>query len=206
MAPAARAAIRALDRYIAIGITGKRLLMTWADRSTCPSNLVNVAAFDDDYSMGLLCSSVHERWARAQSSTLEDRLRYTPTTVFATFPWPAPDDVQRVRIGRIAKRLIELRDNLSVDRSIGLTKLYNECDDGAHKDLRALHDELDQAVAEAYGWPAAVLSRPGEVTSRLCSLNAAIAAGEQTYSPFPPLAIPEEPQGERLFVPEGELR
>lgn len=39
VAPAARAAIRSIDRYIAIGITGKRLLMTWVDPLVCPSTL-----------------------------------------------------------------------------------------------------------------------------------------------------------------------
>lgn len=199
VAPAARAAIRAVDRYIAIGITGKRLLMTWAGPDVCPSNLVNVAAFDDDYAMGVLHSSIHERWARAQSSTLEDRLRYTPTTVFATFPWPAPNDAQRGRIGDIAKRLIELRDKLSIERNIGLTKLYNECDEGAHEELRRVHDELDRAVSDAYGWPTSVLADPAEITARLLALNTAIAAGDIDYVPFPPLAPPEEPQSERLF-------
>ena len=179
--------------------------MAWAEPDVCPSNLVNVAAFDDDYSMGILYSSVHERWARAQSSTLEDRLRYTPTTVFATFPWPPSDSHQRAQIGDIAKELIELRDKLSIERDIGLTKLYNECDEGAHKELRELHDQLDRAVSDAYGWPPSVLSDPVEITSRLLVLNAAIAAGEQDYTPFPPLAPPPEPQSERLFAPDGDL-
>lgn len=149
--------------------------------------------------MGVLHSSVHERWAWEQSSTLKADLRYTPTTVFATFVWPSPDDTRRARIAAIARRLIELRDRLSTDRSIGLTKLYNECDEGAHRELRELHDELDRAVSDAYGWPYSVLSHPGEVTSRLLARNAAIAGGETEYAPFPPLAPLEEPQSERLF-------
>ena len=141
----------------------------------------------------------------AQAATLKGDLSYTPTTVFATFPWPSPDDAQRGRILSVATRLIELRDKLSIEHDIGLTKLYNECGEGAHKELRELHNQLDRAVSDAYGWPAFVLTDPAEITSRLLALNAAIAGGEQEYTPFPPLTPPEEPQSERLFVPDSEL-
>ncbi len=200
-----RAATAGFDRYVAGTATGKRLLLTWTSADVCPSNLVNVFAFDDDYAMGVLLSCAHGSWAWAQSSTLKGDLRYTPTTVFATFPWPSPDDAQRARIAEIAKRLIELRDKLSIERNIGLTTLYNECDEGAHKELRELHGQLDREVSDAYGWSASVLSDPVEITSRLLALNAAIAAGDQEYIPFAPLTPPEAPQSERLFVPDGEL-
>jgi len=55
---------------------------------------VNVFAFEDDFSMGILLSTIHHEWARAQSSTLRIDIRYTPTTAFETFPWP-----QRSRLG-----------------------------------------------------------------------------------------------------------
>ena len=200
-----RRATARLDRYAAGTATGKRLLFAWVDADVCPSNLVNVFTFDDDYAMGVLLSSVHSRWAWFQASTLKGDLRYTPTTVFATFPWPAPTDAQHDGIADIAKRLIALRDEMSVDRNIGLTKLYNECDEGMHKELRELHHQLDRAVAEAYGWPPSVLSDPADITIRLLGLNAAIAEGNQAYAPFSPLPAPEEPQSDRLFPPDGEM-
>ncbi|MGI8749308.1 MAG: hypothetical protein ACR2J6_01955, partial [Thermoleophilaceae bacterium] len=73
----------------------------------------------------------------------------------------------------------------------------------AHTELRELHDQLDHAVSEAYGWPASVLPDPVEITSRLLALNAAIAKGEQEYTPFPPLTPPQEPQSDRLFAPDA---
>jgi hypothetical protein len=200
-----RIAVSGLDRFVAGGRIGKRLLLTWTPTEVCPSDLTIVFAFDDDYAMGVLLSHVHGRWAWAQSSTLKGDLRYTPTSVFATFPWPSPDDAQRTHIADIAKRLIEKRDKLSTERNIGLTTLYNESDEGAHKELRELHDHLDRAVSDAYGWPASVLSDPVEITARLLTLNAAITAGEQEYVPFTPLTPPQEPQSERLFLPDGEL-
>lgn len=200
-----RLALRGVARFMTGTATGKRLVVTWTGTDVCPSNLVNVFSFDDDYAMGILVSRVHERWAWAQSSTLKGDLRYTPTSVFATFPWPSPDDRARAHIGDIARRLVELRDRLSVERNLGLTKLYNECEEGAHRELRDLHEELDRAVCDAYGWPASALLDPAEITARLLALNAAIADGDMDYQPFPPLAPPAEPQSERLFAPDGEL-
>ena len=57
-----------------------------------PDSQVIVFARDDDYSFGVLHSSVHELWARGMGTQLrevESGFRYTPTTTFETFPLPA---------------------------------------------------------------------------------------------------------------------
>jgi len=51
-------------------------------------------------------------------------------------------------------------------------------------DLAGLHTELDEAVAEAYGWPRSIAHDPDETNRRLLELNRAIAAGEVDYCPF----------------------
>ncbi len=100
-----RLAVAPLPRYIAGNRIGKRFLFCWADASVCPSDLTIVFAFDDDYSMGVLTSSIHGAWARSESSTLRVDLRYTPTSCFETFPWPQPDDDARDEIGNAAREL-----------------------------------------------------------------------------------------------------
>ena len=92
-----RDAIRGLERYIAGTRVGKRLLLCWVGQGISASDATNVFAFDDDYAIGVLCSFIHERWAWAQSSTLKSDLRYTPTSVFATFAWPAVSDAHERR-------------------------------------------------------------------------------------------------------------
>ena len=67
---------------------------------------------------------------------------------------------------------------------IGLTKLYNEVDEGAYADLQQLHRDLDEAVAAAYGWPKAVAHDSAESNRRLLDLNRRIFAGEVDYDPF----------------------
>jgi hypothetical protein len=179
-----RDALDGLGRFVVGTATGKRILFAWQDAIVCPSNLTNVFAFEDDYSLGVLTSCIHTEWARTQSSTLETRIRYTPTSAFVTFPWPTPTDQQRARIAEIAKALYDLRDSISLERQIGLTKLYNDLEDGAFQDLAKLHRQLDEAVADAYGWPGPIARDHDETNARLLRLNHAIADGETDYAPF----------------------
>jgi MmeI, DNA-methyltransferase domain/MmeI, N-terminal domain/MmeI, target recognition domain/MmeI, helicase spacer domain len=178
-----RKAIEPLPRYIAGNAQGKRFLFCWVDRSVCPSNLTNVFAFDEDYSMGILTSSVHGAWARSESSTLRVDLRYTPTSCFETFPWPQHDGGARDEIGEIAKRLIERRQAICIENEIGLTDLYNQVDDGAWSEISDLHRRLDEAVARTYGWKPATAHDPLEIKARLAELHASILAGSP-YDPF----------------------
>lgn len=178
-----REALDPLARYIAGNAQGKRFLFCWVDLSVCPSNLTNVFAFDGDYEMGVLTSSIHGAWAHSESSTLEDRPRYTPTSCFETFPWPQPDVRARTKIGDTVSAVIERRQAACRELSIGLTDLYNQLDDGAWDELRDLHLELDEAVATAYGWPASAAHDPLEAKARLAELHASILDGAG-YGPF----------------------
>jgi hypothetical protein len=182
---AVRTAIGGLHQYIAGVRVGKRLLFAWCDAWTCPSDLTNVFAFDDDYAMGVLSSFAHGAWARSRSSTLKGDFRYTPTTVFLMFPWPFPvADEQRERVAEAGRQMIARRQEICAAEGFGLTKLYNLMDDGAYQDLKRLHHELDESVAIAYGWPRAVAQDGEEVVRRLLALNREIASGERPYAPF----------------------
>jgi hypothetical protein len=161
------------------------LLLTWCEPWTCPSDLVYVFAFDDDYSMGVLSSYTHDAWARSRSSTLKGDLRYTPTSAFVPFPWPHPiAEEQKERVAEASRRMIARRQEICAEQQFGLTRLYNLVDEGAYADLKKLHRELDEAVAACYGWPKSVAQDAAEITHRLLVLNREIAAGERPYDPF----------------------
>ena len=85
------------------------------------------------------------------------------------------------RIADVSRRLYARRSEICLERQIGLTKLYNQMDDGAWRDL---HAELDEAVAAAYGWPRAAAHDTHETNRRLLELNRQIAVGECDYHPF----------------------
>ena len=183
--PEMRSAIAKLSRYAVAGAHGKRLSLAWQAITTLPSNANVIFAFDDDYSMGILLSQAHDAWAWARSSTLETRLRYTPTSVFETFPWPDPvTAAQRVAVAAASVALYERRSELCREHNLGLTKLYNLMDDGGFTDLAALHRRLDETVASAYGWPASVAQDAPELVRRLTELNREIAEAGREYAPF----------------------
>jgi hypothetical protein len=180
-----RAAIAPFERYIASPAQAKRIQFSWVGKHVCPSNLVAVFAFDDDYSMGVLSAFAHHAWLTAGWSTLEDRTRYTTSTVFATYPWPPqPSRAQRHAVAAASRNVIAVRETLCSEHQVGLTTLYNNLDDGAFAGLAEHHRVLDRAVADAYGWPPGAASEHANATNeRLLALNFAIAEGEP-YSPF----------------------
>ena len=173
-----------LERFIAGTATGKRILFIWCETEWRPSNATNVFALDSDYAMGILTSRIHTEWAKARSSTFEDRIRYTPSSAFETFPWPRPAEEQRQRIGELSCDVFDLRSTLCREHAVGLTTLYNRVDDGAYRALRTAHRDLDLAVLGAYGWSSALLDDARLRNRALLDLNRAILAGEVAYSPF----------------------
>jgi len=116
------------------------------------------------------------QWALGAHYTAEaDILKIVLPTIVE--PW-------RERIAAChCTRLIARRSEICLERQIGLTKLYNEVDDGAYRDLRELHEALDEAVAAAYGWPSTAAHDAQESNRLLLELNRAIAAGEIDYRP-----------------------
>ena len=77
-------------------------------------------ARDDDTTFGILHSRFHEIWSLRLGTSLEDRPRYTPSTTFETFPFPAgltpnvpatdyASDPRASAIADAARRLIEFR-------------------------------------------------------------------------------------------------
>ena len=179
-----RRALEGRSRYIAVGRHSKRMCLAWVPEGTIASDATLSFAFDDDYSMGILLSRAHDAWAWAQSSTLETRLRYTPTSVFETFPWPQPTEAQREKVATASAALYECRSELCSEHDMGLTKLYNLMDEGGFQDLKALHKSLDEAVAEAFGWPKSVAQDGPELVLRLRNLNRRIVEGGVSYAPF----------------------
>lgn len=188
--PGMRRALEGLDRYAVVGRHGKRLLFIWGDTSWCPSDATNVIARDDDWAFGVLTSRIHEVWAREQSSTLEDRLRYTPKTALWTFPFPNPISAERDKIEQAAREVVTERASACAKlvaqgkKQAGLTAVYNAADEGAFTDLQAAHQRLDEAVCKSYGWPTSVLDYRAEIVDRLYLLNAEIAADPSGYAPF----------------------
>jgi hypothetical protein len=87
--PVMRAAIAGLPRFIVTPEVSKHRVFKWMVPPVVPDKNLTVIARADDATFGILHSRFHELWSLRLGTSLEDRPRYTPTTTFETFPFPA---------------------------------------------------------------------------------------------------------------------
>ncbi|HEU0065602.1 MAG TPA: type IIL restriction-modification enzyme MmeI, partial [Sphingomonas sp.] len=189
-----RPALEGLHRYIATPVTAKYRMFTFIDGMILADDALVVVACDDAVLLGILSSLVHTCWAAKVGGTLEDRSRYNRSKIFDPFPFPDPTSDQRTTIADLAEELDATRKAaLAEHPRLTMTGLYNlveklragatlsAADEADARDARArivrhLHDQIDAAVAAAYGWPADLA--PAEIVARLVALNAERAAEE----------------------------
>lgn len=151
---AMRRAIAGLGEVLVIARVSKTVMPLRVPTGQVPSEATVVFATDSYSDQAVLSSSAHQMWAITYGSTLETRVRYTPSDVFETFPRPESTD----SLDRIGRSLDAERREIMLRRNVGLTKLYNLVNDpeiqgDADVDrLRVIHVELDEAVMDAYGW------------------------------------------------------
>jgi hypothetical protein len=108
--PAMLQALHSLPRFLATPRVSKHRVFVWVSPEYLPSDATVAFARDDDYFFGLMHSKLHELWALTLGTRLETRPRYTPTTCFETFPFPATTAEQEQTIAAAAKELNELRE------------------------------------------------------------------------------------------------
>jgi SAM-dependent methyltransferase len=182
-----RPALEGLLRYIATVETSKHRTFQFLDATILPDNMLVAVASDDAFHLGVLSSRIHVLWALAQGGTLEDRPRYSKSVCFDPFPFPDPDERLKAEIAEIAEKLDAHRKAVQAAHpDITLTEMYNVLEklrsggeltpreeivktDGLVLVLKDYHDELDDAVFRAYGWPADLSDEA--ILARLVALN-----------------------------------
>ncbi|MGW1181723.1 Eco57I restriction-modification methylase domain-containing protein [Streptomyces drozdowiczii] len=145
--------IEPLDRCIAITLVSKVVMPVVVPTGQVFSHMLGVFASGEFGLLAVLSSASHYWWAIDRGSTMKGDLRYTPTDVFETLVRPRVTD--RLRAAGIF--LDTYRRNLMLARNMGLTATYNlvhnpDCQDEGIVELRRIHEEIDRATVEAYGW------------------------------------------------------
>lgn len=113
-APAMRHATASLNRYIATSQISKHRIFVFVDIQCLPDGTVAVFPKEDDYTLGVLHSKLHEVWSLGQGTQLREKesgFRYNPQTCFGTFPFPEPTTEQSKAISDAANELNTFRDN-----------------------------------------------------------------------------------------------
>jgi hypothetical protein len=204
--PELYATIQGMDRVLVKTRVSDTLAFEFAHSQQVFSEATVVFATQQAHFLCLLQSSLHEIWARRYASTLETRIRYTPTDCFDTFPFPPEESLAELE--EIGERYHAHRQEVMTQSNKGLTKTYNRFHDPKEKSaeietMRGLHREMDEAVMRAYGWGEVVLGHGfdetaqgmrytiseaarAEVLGRLLALNHARHAQEVEAGQDPP--------------------
>ncbi|MEV5460316.1 DNA methyltransferase [Streptomyces cellulosae] len=146
-------ALVGLDRCIVISLVSKAVMPVIVSTDQVFSHRLGVFASDDFALFALLSSAPHFWWTVDRTSTLETRINYTPTDVFETLVRPTLTG----RLRTAGARLDVYRRDLMLTRGMGLTETYNlvhepACEEPSIVELRRIHEEVDRATIEAYGW------------------------------------------------------
>jgi hypothetical protein len=144
--------IAGMERYLIHPLTSKHHNLVFYRTGIIASQMTVVLAIDSWGDYCLLQTDLHWKWALEYGNKLENRPQYTSSDCFETYPFP--ESVSGLE--SIGERYYTYRQSVIRIRRAGLTQTYNlfhnpteASEDIVH--LRALHVEMDQAVATAYG-------------------------------------------------------
>ncbi|PKO42807.1 MAG: SAM-dependent methyltransferase [Betaproteobacteria bacterium HGW-Betaproteobacteria-3] len=215
-----RPALHGLSRYIVTAVTAKHRVFQFLGEDVLADDALMCIGAEDASVLGVLSSQVHVEWMLATGSRLGigNDPRYIKSTCFEKFPFPSDDTGLTPAL---TERIRQLAEQLDAHRkvrqaafdTVTLTGLYNVLDklrrgeplspkekllheQGLVSVLQSLHDELDAAVLEAYGWrdlgavpwadEAARAAWTESLLERLVALNARRAAEEAGTLPGSP--------------------
>ena len=186
------AAAKSLNgRYIACSRVTKRPIFVFVAIDIRPGDALQTFVFDDDYSFGLLQCAAHFLWFITNCSKLKSDYRYTPPSVFDTFPWPqgpsftGPSKKQIRAVAEAGREVRRVRGEALKVITGGLRAVYRTLELPGKHPLKDAHAALDQAVLDAYGF-----SAKKDLLKQLLDLNHAVAAREQAGEPVVAPGVP----------------
>lgn len=216
-----RQAVKGLRRYIATVETSRHRWFSFVSGNDLPEQTLIAIALDDAFFFGVLESKAHVTWSRLLGARLGvgNDLRYTLARCFDTFPFPVCPELQKKRIQKCAEALDAHRKRRQAEHpGLTVTEMYNvlskmregrsltEKERGIHENglvsvLGQMHDDLDAAVGDAYGWPRNIDDE--QILKKLVTLNAERAT-EERKGQFrwlrPEVQNPEEVQTKKQRV------
>lgn len=99
------------------------------------------------YTFAILNSNVHMAWMRTVCGRMKSDYRYANGLVYNTFPWPSPTDVQKAKIEKAAKGILDAR---ALYPNANLAALYDPLT--MPSELSKAHNINNKVVMEAYGF------------------------------------------------------
>ena len=178
--------INKLSRYLVCSRVTKRPVFVFLSPTIRPGDALSCFTFSDDYSFGILQSDTHWQWFITKCSKLTERFRYTPESVFDTFPWPQSPTGGQVAAVAAAGRLVrKVRAEALEHISGGLRALYRTLELPGQNPLKDAHAALDAGVRDAFGFDAG-----GDVLAQLLALNLQVAGRIESNQPVTAPGVP----------------
>jgi len=191
-----RPALKGLRRYVATVETMKHRVFQFLDADILPDNMLVAIALDDAADLATLSSRCSVIWSLAAGGRLGvgNDPRYNKSRCFDPFPFPELTESQKAALRTLGEELDAHRKRQQATHpKLTLTQMYNVLEklsagttiEGKDKEiydhgligiLKDIHDRIDAAVAEAYGWPVDLSDE--EILFRLVALNKERAAEE----------------------------
>lgn len=181
-------------RYIAGSRTQRwPFVFCFMASSVLSGDKMQVFAFDDDYSFGMLHAVPHLTWYRAKAARLKNEVdyNYSRESVFDTFPWPQSPSVKQIEaVAEAGRDVRRVRGEALRKIKGGLRAVYRTLELPGKNPLKDAHAALDAAVLAAYGF-----SARKDLLGQLLELNLAVAAridaGRKVTAPGLPASSPD---------------
>ena len=183
--------ITRLRRYIVCSRITKRPIFVFISSEIRPGDALSCFALEDDYSFGILHANAHWQWFREKCSKMKADFRYTPESVFDTFPWPQTPTVKQIDDLAAGAHRVRLVRAAALEKIPGgLRALYRTLELPGANPLKDAHAALDAAVLAAYGF-----NPKKDLLAQLLALNqevaAKIAKGDPVTAPGVPKTYPD---------------
>lgn len=192
-----RLALNGVDRFIATTRTAKYRVFQFLEGRTVAESTIVVIACADAFVLGVLSSRLHVVFATMAGGHLGvgNDPRYHHESTFNPFPFPNADETRLQSLRALAEELDAHRKRQQgAHPDLTITDMYNVLErlrsgemltakekviheHGLVSVLKKLHDDLDAAVFDAYGWPHDLTDE--QILERLVALNAERAAEER---------------------------
>ena len=149
-------AISSIPRCLALSQVSAHHAVAFQPTSRIFADTLLVFALHTYAAFAALQCRVHESWARFLGSSMKNDLRYTISDCFETFPFSEGFDCNAI-VEEIGQKYYEARARIMTQYNKGLTAIYNEVHNPDSEwpeiaGLRELHDAMDRAVLDSYGW------------------------------------------------------
>ena len=188
--------VQGQHRYIGTCRTARHRVFVFLDAAIVPDAKIIFVGMSSAEHLAVLSSHIHTHWAIKAGAWLGvgNDSNYNHSKVFDPFPFPDPDEATRAILRDLGEELDATRKTVKAEHpDLTLTGLYNvlekvragtplDAKDEDVKDrgrvliLKDLHDQIDRATADAYGWPHDLTDE--QILERLVALNAERAAEE----------------------------